>query len=206
MPGAVLLAIALLPTPALSNQVVDLGHGVWDKTTHLEWLDLSLPARCSLADLNSATPGCSFYADGWQLATADMVRTLVAHAGFPLYSSPPDAGAIAFIQALGPTTIAVDPQDTDKVVTEIWGITADGDAGSGYTAPFVAWVQSQSGQPGSVFYGEVDHIQPGFVPDGFTTSYWLARPHVPAVPEPATTALLLAGLATVGAVARRRRG
>jgi hypothetical protein len=201
-----LLALSLLPARAFPDDIVDIGFGLWDKKTNLEWLDMSLPAPCSLEQLNAAAPGCAFFAEGWQLATMDMVRTLVANTGFPLGASPADAGAIAFIQALGPTNVVVDGGNPDLLVTEVWGITADPGTSSFYQSAYVAWFESQSGQGSFSGYGEIDNIGHVYNPEGpgdTVVSYWLARTHVPAVPEPGTW--LMATTGVLGLLGWRRR-
>jgi hypothetical protein len=81
------------------------------------------------------------------------------------------------------------------------------DAGCGYTG----WVTSNYSFAGAGSYvlefgvtnWDDTAYQSGMAFDGITVA---GKPITPAVPEPETYALMLAGLAVVGALARRRRG
>jgi hypothetical protein len=175
---ALVLSAVGTPALALPGGIVDLGGSVLDTNTNLEWLALNVPARCSLDDISTGTPGCDFLNEGWTLASAEQVVTFLVNAGVAMGgTTPPDQDAIDLINALGPTNVVIDGGDPDLLVTEIWGITSTPDVNA-FTAPFVSLFESRSGDNANfVFVGTAD-VGPAYVPSGpgdVVISYWFFR-------------------------------
>ncbi len=110
--GLVAAALALTANVgfALPISIIDQGDTVWDQNTNQDWLALDTVAPCSQADLDDATFGCEFLADGWTLASLTEVDAFLENVGLtPGFSLEPGLInlALELINILGPTIVSV---------------------------------------------------------------------------------------------------
>ena len=78
----------------------------YDKSTGLEWLDLTFTAGFSMLDVEA---NASIWADGWQWATIDQMETMFGHASNYINSYEEPLIAYPLAELLGPTYTVIRP-------------------------------------------------------------------------------------------------
>jgi hypothetical protein len=170
---------------------------VLDTTTDLQWLRIDLTYSLSYEFVTSNLGSGGLY-DGFRVASSGDLLTLFSDGQFNIAGSP-DTGVYT------PAREAANAQ----FVTAFGGAAVGGGAiatRGRYDTSFSQFQQAV----GAAYYtpGSVGSAyDSAFVPEGYidaaspTVGTWLIAP---AVPEPGTYALMVAGLMVVGGVARRK--
>ena len=215
--GQALCSMLLIALPAIAHaDLVDRGLQTYDTQSGLEWLDLSQTRGLSFDEVSAQLGVGGLYA-GYRYATTLEAQTLLGEFGLPIvsyttYAANTWAPNLANFDALlGLNVGGLGPA---------YGFEAEtGDVvGGSYHTLFYgtgsAMNTALNADPGDAF-GAGDRLisHSAEVTVGYSASYaernlshFLVRTAVPvtAVPEPGTYALMLAGLAGVGWVSRRR--
>ena len=216
--------LALVLTNNAHSTILDLeerdylaaGDGLitYDKTTGLEWLDLTFTAGLSMLEVEA---NAAIWANGWQWATIDQMEIMFDHArDDDLWSDPYNEPRVVYpiVELLGPTyTSGV---SGEYITKSVYGVSRNFESlDSGYTYSFmkggIGLDSSDSFYPNLPFplcdpEACVDWYdgEPYFLETDSDPNYgsWLVRTSV--VPVPAAVWLFGSGLLGLIGLARRK--
>lgn len=207
--SAMLLLTASLNTSA---DIIDHGSYLTDTATGLDWLDVTETVNMSINNVIMES-GAGGRFSGWRYATGAEVNDLVSDfTGIQITNygtvSLPSGSTDRLVDLLGSTRESwsnLNPQSYQMYCTNCsdaeytFGYVADHISDYFYTA--LVWDSTLPGSADWVSsHYSVNNAYWGF----YDVGSYLVRGHIPAVPEPETYIMMMAGLSIVGAVARRK--
>lgn len=221
--------LAFLLTTNAHSIIIDLderdylvaGDGLitYDKSTGLEWLDLTFTAGYSMLETEA---NASIWADGWQWTTVEQMETMFDHESdtYP-YEEPETVKVYPIVELLGPTSTWISPGE--YIVKKVMGYSRNflfdttwyEDGGYDYsTAIIEAGINLDTSDPWYPYLSFplcdpedcADWRNPGWKETDSGQNYgaWLVR-DTASVPEPSILLLLLcSGFLGIFVFARRK--